>query len=216
MKFGALAIATGALALATQPAAAQDKPAKELSFAIAGEDYVMPVPGGFCLLTGMEKSLMEQFGKADTANVTPVDVHRCGTFGTDYVQIKSPIGIPSLPIPREQFIPLLGEELKKQHLIDQGFEAGRKNVDAMTGGEIDMQVDRIGYVGSDEQCAYISGAVQVAAGENKPHKVLVGSCGTIVGTRHLFVHSYAREDANIPIEQLMARSKAVALTIRRK
>lgn len=216
MKIRAFAFIASGLSLVSQPIGARDDAAQRIDFTVAEEGYALAVPNGYCRTKGLEKVLSEQFAAADTANVTPIDIQRCGTFGTDYVLVKSPRGLPALPIPKDQFIPLLADELKKQDVLEAGFEQGRKNVDEATGGEMDVSLERISYSGSDEQCAYVSGTVNVAVKEGRSNKVLVGSCGTIVGTRHFFVHSYAGSESGITIAQLMARSKQVSLAISRK
>ncbi|TRD12217.1 hypothetical protein FGU71_10325 [Erythrobacter insulae] len=203
-------ISSGALALASAPAAADDN---LIEFAIESGRFALPMPDGFCLPEDEFAELAEEYASGDTRNITPVDVQRCGTFENDYILIKSPRGLAAITQSKEEFIAGLAAELEKQDLRRKGEKRGYTDMRDSTEGDRDIDLIDFGYRGADDQCAYLGGQLLVTFSDGKEEMVHVGSCGTVIGNRHMFVHSYARMTSGATVEQMKARSRAISETI---
>ena len=82
-------------------------------------------------------------------------------------------------------------------------------------GEMAIGGSQLGYSGQDSDCVYLSSRVELkVAGESD--WILVGSCFTLVGTRHMVVHSYGFEDSGVTFGTLKARSRSVAASAKKK
>ncbi|MFL0356096.1 hypothetical protein ACI5KX_06410 [Erythrobacter sp. GH1-10] len=216
MKFRAFCIAAVAAAFASAPLSAQENSGEEVEFEVKGETFVLQIPEGYCAPEGSGALIAKQFADADSANLTPVNLQRCGSYGEDYIMIKTPRQMPAVPIAKSIFIEIMANEMQKGQSVKEGLDQGKRDVDTVTDGKLDMDLGGIGYAGSDDQCAYLAGVADVAVEGGGAGTVAVGSCGTLVGTRHFFVHAYMAEGDASTIDELKARSRAVSLQITRK
>nr|WP_298929162.1 hypothetical protein [uncultured Erythrobacter sp.] len=205
-----ISMVAGALALTASAASAQTQ---QLGFKIDGDRFVVDVPDGFCLPAGDDADTAKQYASGDTRNVTPVDLQRCGTFEQDYVLVKSPRGLDKVTMAKEDFIAGLAAELEQQFPVNNGGKQGLIDLREETEGDRDVRVVNFGLSGTDDQCAYLGGEVVVTFSDGKTEPVYVGSCGTVVGDRHVFVHSYARVASGASVQSLQARSRALSEAI---
>lgn len=200
-------VAASALMIAAGPAAAQDK---TVEFSIDGDSFSIAIPDGFCEPEGEYAEIATKYASGDTRNVTPVDLQRCGTFEHDYVLVKSPKRLEPIAMSKAVFIPALAKELEEKNPREKGEKRGYRDMRKETERDRDVAVIEFGFGGSDDQCAYLSGELVVTFSDDRTERVYVGSCGTLVGNRHVFVHSYGRVESGATIESMKARSRAVS------
>ncbi len=217
MKLSAALSLACTLCLATQAGAqsqglSQPVPVSAIEFSFGEETFEVAVPKGYCTPTGDLAALSAQIAAGDSQNETLVDLQRCGTFGTDYIVIKTPRQLPAVPLPKAVFVKMVAEQLETTQLADQGMTKGQEDVEQMTGGEMSVDPTSYSYAGYDEDCAYIAGTLQVNAGEDSTD-VRTGSCLTLVGTRNLSIHSYNNIEGGESVEALKVRSRALANAI---
>lgn len=213
MRYVTLAFAALALAAAPGGAAAQTK--AQHRFTVNSKAFTVPVPEGYCLPSGPTVQLAQGVAALDTMNLTHANLDRCGTFGEDYVHIKSPRQSQTVPMPRKDFIALIARELQTasgQQLVDDAIaEAGR---DIAEGTDNEIQLDNTvpRYFGQDDVCAYMAmtGDVSGAGGTVKIHGVI---CMTLVDSEFMNVNVYAIEGKGITDAQLKARARAIAASI---
>lgn len=203
-------MAAGTLAMTAVSASAQTQ---QVGFSIDGDRFAVAVPQGFCLPTGDDADTSKEYASGDTRNVTPVDLQRCGTFEQDYMLVKSPRNLEKVTMPKDEFLAGLAGELARQNSINNGGKQGRIDMRKANEGDRDIRVVTFGADGSDDQCAYLGGEMVVTFSDGRSEPVFVGSCGTVVGSRHVFVHSYARVASGATIESLKARSRALSESI---
>ncbi|MCK0127879.1 hypothetical protein [Erythrobacter sp. F6033] len=201
------AVSAVAATMIAGPLAAQEP---ELDFAISDDLFTVTVPEGFCEPEGEYAEIALQYATGDTRNVTPVDLQRCGTFEEDYILVKAPRGLDPVELPKAEFLAGLAEELKQANPIQSGEKRGYVDMRDETEGDRDIAIVKFGYRGSDDQCAYLGGELLVTFSDGRKEPVYVGSCGTLIGNRHLFVHSYARVASGATVESMKARSRAVS------
>ena len=89
------------LGLAATPALAQTPEQHE--FTIDTYTYTVPVPAGFCVPVDGQVALAEQVAALDAMNFTHAAFDRCGSFGVDYVHIKSPRESERVPLTKPMF-----------------------------------------------------------------------------------------------------------------
>ena len=210
MKFGALFIAAAIGAATMSPASAQDT--QPFAFQVKGDRFTLAIPDGYCRPSGEELAISRRFASADSANLTPVDIQSCGTYGEDYVLIKTPRLMGPLAVEKPAFLAMVGQQLQSeagQQDIAKGMQQGRRDVDTEFGGDISVGAGKVVYAGSDDQCVYMSGTINVEA-EGKSAPINVASCLTLVGNRHYAVHAYDFAAGSAPMDSLKARARDVA------
>lgn len=213
MKIGAtcFALALASVSL-TSPLAAQNS-GETYDFAIGDAQFTLDMPDGFCVPQGEQARIAREQDAGDSQNETPVNIHACGAYGRNYILIKTPRGVPALPVSKAQFLDILAVELQKQENMERGAEIGKKDLKGTLGNDLEVDADGISYSGRDEECGYMSGAIPISNGQGQSALLLIGSCGTLVGDRHMVIHSYALEGMGLTLDQLMARSKEVAMAV---
>lgn len=165
MRYLTLAFAALALAAAPGGAAAQTK--AQHHFAVGGKAFTVPVPEGYCLPSGPTVELARGVAALDTTNFTHANFDRCGTFGEDYVHIKSPRQSQSVPIPRADFIALIARELQTasgQQLVEDAIDKAGRDVAEGTGNEIQLDNTVPSFFGQDDVCAYMAMSSDVVTG----------------------------------------------------
>jgi hypothetical protein len=213
IRYVTLAIAALALAAVPGGVSAQSKAAHR--FTVGGKTFTMPIPQGYCLPSGATSALAERVAALDTMNVTHANLDRCGTFGEDYVHIKSPRQSLPVPMPRADFVALLARELQtangQQVVGDALAEAGR-DVAEGTDNEIKLDNTVPRYAGQDDVCAYmaLTGDVAGPTGTVSMRGVI---CMTVVGGEFMNINAYAMEGKGITDAQLKARVRSIAVSI---
>jgi hypothetical protein len=213
MRYVTLALAALALAVMPGGAAAQGKP--QHRFTVGGKAFTVPVPQGYCLPSGATVALAEKVASLDTMNLTHANLDRCGTFGEDYVHIKSPRQSQPVPIPRAQFLALIARELQTttgQQLVDQAIENAGRDVAKGTNNEIQLDNAVPRFIGQDDMCAYMA-LVSDVVGAQGAIKIRGVICMTVVGAEFMNVNAYAIEGRGTTEAQLKARVREIALSI---
>ena len=215
LGFVAIVSASLALPLAAQEQAEANAQSSSQEFAIGQDRFLLSVPEGYCKPTGEFADASMQVAALDSANVTPVDLQQCGSYGQSYILIKSPLAVPRMDLTKPQFMEMLrtqmGTDAFKQ-AFESGLEQGKEDLANGTDGAIEVESDGITIAGSDDDCVYLRGTFQVSAPDGT-FPLRVGSCMTFAGARHMVVHSYERAATGIKHETLMERSRELALTI---
>lgn len=148
-------------------------------------------------------------------NLTHANFDRCGTFGEDYVHIKSPRQSEPVPMPRAEFIALIAREVQTasgQQLVDDALDKAGSDVAEGTGNEVQLDNTVPRFFGQDDICAYMAmtGDVSSAVGTVKVRGVV---CMTLVGDQFMNINAYALEGRGITDAQLKARVRAIAASI---
>jgi len=183
-----------------------------IEFSFGGETFEVAVPAGYCSPTGDHAAFSAQIAAGDSQNETLVDLQRCGTFGTDYVVIKTPRELLAVPLPKSVFVKMVAEQLETTQTGEEGLTKGQEDVEQMTGGVVSVDPTSYRYAGFDDDCAYIAGTLQVSSGE-ETNSVRAGSCLTLAGTRNLSIHFYNTNEGGASVEMLKTRSRALANAI---
>lgn len=208
-----LPAAAGVLAIAVaSPVAAQE----QLNFAIGEDEFTVTIPEGYCLPTGEDKARANRAAAIDSQNVTPVDFQRCGSFGVSYTLIKSPRGFPPVRATRSEFLSGIRAELGNPNAIKEGLAVGQKDVSRGTGGQVKVDSPDYGYTGSDDLCVFLAGNLNISLPDGSGRNPRGATCVTLVGTRNIVVHSYDFDPDGASVEELQARSRAVAASVRAK
>ena len=213
MRYLTLVFAALALAAAPGEAAAQTKALHR--FMVGGKAFTVPVPEGYCLPDGITAERARQVAALDPMNLTHANLDRCGTFGEDYVHIKSPRQSQSVPMPRADFIALIAREVQTvsgQKLVDDAMEEAGRNIAEGTDNQIQLGNTVPRFFGQDDMCAYMAmtGDVSAAGGTVKIRGVI---CMTLVANEFMNVNAYAIEGTGITDAQLKARAGAIAASI---
>jgi hypothetical protein len=213
MRYMTLAFA--ALALVAPPAAAAAQGQAQHRFAVGGKAFTVPIPQGYCLPSGATIALADQVAALDTMNVTHANLDRCGSFGEDYVHIKSPRQSQPVPIPRADFIALIAREIQTtngQKLVEDAIEGAGRDIAEGTDNELKLDNTVPRFLGQDDVCAYmaLTGDVAGPTGKVSMRGVI---CMTVVGAEFMNVNAYAIDGRGITDAQLKARARAIAASI---
>jgi hypothetical protein len=206
-------LATGVALALSGVAAAQTE--KSTSFSVAGKNFTVTVPEGYCLPQGKEKALADAFADIDTLNFTHANFRECGVPGGDNSVIKSERNAQPLPVSKEMFIALAAKELETelgQQQLAQGMESGGRDVADGTGQQMSISGGGMRGAGFDADCAYMVGNVAVDMGQ-QTIPMNFGTCLTLVGGRVFAVHSYALAGGEVTFAMLKERSRTIAATI---
>lgn len=217
MRYLTLAFAALALAVIPDGVTAQNRPQSKPQhrFTVGGKAFTIPVPQGYCLPSGATVALVEKIASLDTMNLTHANLDRCGTFGEDYVHIKSPRTSQPVTMPRAQFLALIARELQTtagQQLIDDAIENVGRDVAKGTNNEIQLDNAVPRFTGQDDMCAYMA-LVSDVVGAQGTIKIRGVICMTVVGGEFMNVNAYAIEGRGTTEAQLKARVRAIALSI---
>jgi len=208
-----LVLAVAAVSLAGGPLLAESGTTHR--FTVGGKAFTVPVPQGYCLPSGETVAFAAQVAALDTMNFTHANLDRCGTFGEDYVHIKSPRQSEPIPMPRAEFVALIARELQTeagQKLANDALEDAGRDVAEGTDGEIKLDNTVPRFAGQDDVCAYmaLTGEVSGPTGSITMRGVI---CMTVVGGQFMNVNAYATERQGIGDAQLKARVRAIAASI---
>ena len=213
MRYVTLGLA--ALALAAVPGGAAAQSAAQHRFTVGGKAFTVPVPQGYCLPAGVTIALAEKVASLDTMNLTHANLDRCGTFGEDYVHIKSPRTSQPVPMPRAVFLALIARELQTangQKLVGEALEEAGRDVAKGTNNEVQLDNAVPRFVGQDDLCVYMA-LVSDVVGAQGAIKIRGVICMTVVGGEFMNVNAYAIDGRGTTDAQLKARVRAIALSI---
>lgn len=206
-------IALAALALAAGGVSAKEGALH--GFTVADKDFTLPVPEGYCLPSGATVAVAEMVASLDSLNLTHATLDRCGSFGVDYIHVKSPRQAQIIPLPRAAFLPLMAKTLEGEmgkRLMDEAMKKAGRDIAEGTDNAVTLDSTAPRFDGHDDVCAYgiVSGKVQSEAGVVDMRGVV---CMTLIAERFMTVNAYAHADSGTTEAQLKARARAVALTI---
>ncbi len=215
-RYTAGALSAFSLVLAAAPAFAQSDEPHE--FTIDGATFAVPVPEGFCLPSAAQVPLADQVAALDKMNATHATFDRCGSFGVDYIHIKSPRESERIAVPKPVFVALVARQIQStagQQLMDEALDQAGREIATDTDNAVALSAPVPRYAGQDLDCAYLSIAADVVLGDKTVAMNSV-TCLTLVGEQFVSVHSYARQDAGVTEAQLKERSHAIAVAIKPK
>jgi hypothetical protein len=206
-------LAAGA-ALAIAPAA-QAKGDESAGFAVAGKNFTVTIPQGYCQPQGADKVLADAIADLDSLNLTHINLRLCDNPLGDYSIVKSERNAQPVGVPKAMFIALAAKQLETelgQQQLEQGIGSAGEDLASGTDDALTLSSGRAQAAGFDDDCVYITGnAVIAAAGTNTTN--YFATCLTLVGGRVFAVHSYSEDLANTPYETLKARSRAIAASL---
>ena len=207
------ALALAALALVPGVAAAQGT--VQHRFTVGGEAFTVPVPQGYCLPSGASVALAERSAALDSMNMTHADLERCGTFGEDYVHIKSPREALPIDIPRADFLALIAQELQTangQQLVDDALDEAAREVADGTGNAVKLANTVPRFIGQDDMCVYMALRGDVV-GESGSVKISGVICMTVIERQFMNINAYAVEGTGVTEAQLQTRVRTIATSI---
>lgn len=201
--------------LALAPGGAAAQASAKHSFTVDGKAFTMPVPQGYCLPSDETVALAEKVASLDSMNATHADIQRCGTFGEDYVHVKSPRTSIPVPLPRADFIALIARELQTaagQQLASEAAKNGARDAANGTNNEIQIDPAAPRFAGKDEMCAYmaVDSEVMTPAGTIVVNGMV---CMTVIGGTFMNVNAYGVEGKGVTEAQLKSRVRTIAASI---
>jgi hypothetical protein len=211
MRYMALAFT----ALALGAAAVSAKAGEAHQFEIAGQTFTVPVPEGYCLPSGPDIALAQKVAALDTVNLTLAMFERCGTFGDDYVHIKSPRQAGPMRTLRKLFVEMVARELQGtmgQQVLAEAMDKAGQQIAEGTDNALALDDLRPRFAGQDDVCAYLVLTANVV-NQTGTQSIRAGSCFTVAGGRFINVNAYALVGSGVTDEQLKARAQAIALSI---
>lgn len=206
-------LAAGAALALSAAAEAQD--VRSTGFAVAGRNFTLAVPEGYCLPEGADKALAEAFADLDTLNFTHATLRSCTAPDTVYSLVKSERQGQPVGIPRAMFIAVVAKQLESelaQQQMDQGIDKAKEDLAKGTGEAMTINGGSARSGGFDDTCVDILGAAVVAAGKEQA-TTNFATCLTLAGERVFAVHSYADAGSNVPYDTLKARSRTIAASL---
>lgn len=204
-------IAAMAVATPGAMAAAQPTP-KSVEFTWARETFEIDIPSGYCLPTSEQQAVANRDAAGDSQNATLAHFTRCGSWGEDYILVKSPRTLRELDITRPAFTAAIAQTMAETDALERGKQTGAADVERSSKGQISVIGQDFGYAGYDDTCAYLAGTLTVSDPE-ETRKVRVGSCMTLVGKRAFTVYSYDSKPDGANLDALKQRSKELALSL---
>lgn len=197
--------------------------AADMSFSIDDVRLTAPIPAGYCIPTGRDKTVADLVAKGDAENLTLATLIRCDQagraegFGNDYMLIKTPIAAMGVRLQRAEFLQALAAEFGKAdwqsgQLGAQATDDAAKNVSDTLKTPIEIKGE-IKPRGTDEDCAYLGGSVNVT-GAGVAYPIILGGCMTTAGDKVLAVYSYGDPGTGGGVAGKMRSARAVARTIR--
>lgn len=208
-----LRFAAMALAVATPAYAATD------SFMVGSTKISFPVPAGYCRAEGNAARVFAILAKADTINVTHLDLLPCAAktvVGYDHIAVKTPVAIVNTNIARGDLLKEMKPEFDKPEFranVAANTAKLTDNLTAQTGTKIEF-AGNFGPRGLDNDCAYIAGTLVVSGQDGKKEPPQgAAACLSSVGEKFVSVNFYSADPSNASVQRLMARSRAMMLSM---
>lgn len=193
------------------------------NFTIGDVTFAATVPEGYCIPKGEDKAFSAEVAAHDTASFTSLTLIRCDLAGEDrgydidFLVIKTPVRLIYATKSREELLGSLSAQMGKPDWeINREMDAVPDQIADTLSLNFATAVSVEGTVrprGVDSICAYLGGKLTVTA-DGAGGSGLMGSCATSVGGKIMTIHSYGLADGSQNVENLMRRSRAVALSIR--
>ena len=214
MKIWILALA------AMAPGAAH---AADMSFSVDDVRLTAPIPAGYCLPTGRDKTVADLVAKGDIENVTLATLIRCDRagrtdgFGNDYILIKTPNAAKGVRLQRAEFLKALAAEFGKPDwqsgdLGTQATNDAAKNLSDTLKTPVEIKGE-IRPRGTDSNCAYMGGSVNVNGG-GVTYPIILGACITTAAEKIVAVYTYDDPGKGGDIAGKMRSARTLAMSIR--
>ncbi|MBL0916403.1 MAG: hypothetical protein IBJ13_13105 [Sphingopyxis sp.] len=212
-------IAAGAAML---PMSAQA--AESVTFTVHDVTLTAPLPAGYCIPVDRDKLIADTLAKGDTENVTLATLIRCDHAGqangpgNDYMLIKTPKTALTAKIARSDLIGSLKAQFGTAEW--QSNAAGeRANATASKGlsDALATPVDIQGEIaprGTDADCAYLGGSLNVTGG-GVSYPIILGGCITSVADKAVAVYTYDDPGKGGGVAGKMRTARNVAMSIRK-
>jgi hypothetical protein len=189
------------------------------SFPVGGTTISFPVPAGYCRAEGQAAEVFKILAKSDTLNVTHLDILPCATrtvAGYDHIAVKTPVNVVNEKIARPELLAALKPEFDKPEFranIASNVDKLTSNLQENTGSKIDLG-GNFGPRGIDGDCAYVAGTLTATGPDGKSSAPQgAAACMSSVGGKFVSVNFYSADPSSIGIQKLMARARAMLLTM---
>ncbi len=198
--------------------------AAEVSFTVHDVTLTATIPAGYCVPVNRDKLIADTLATGDTENVTLATLIRCDKTGrdegpgNDYMLIKAPKGALATQIGRADLLTALAAEFGKADW--QSGAASKAATAQATKGlsdTLNTPVDIGGDLaprGTDGDCAYLGGTLQVNGG-GVAYPIIVGGCITSAGNKVLAVYTYDDPGQGGGVAGKMRTARSVAMSIKR-
>lgn len=214
MTAGAIKSVVGGIFLITASLVSAQQPLKRsdsgvVSFAIGDDHFTMRVPDGYCVPEKKDLTRWDQSATADSQNLTPVTLVRCGDPGLDYILIKTPRATGKFSMKRSQFLNLIVEQFDNKTTVSEGFDLANRDVAKASDDAVSVANRDYGYAGFDDVCVYLSGWI-IAQYESGQVQRRVTTCMTLVAQRNIALHLYTPQSSESSFEVLQSRVRDLA------
>ncbi|MEO7248041.1 MAG: hypothetical protein ABIW31_06265, partial [Novosphingobium sp.] len=192
----------------------------EVTVTIGADQFVMPVPVGFCVPVTAEDKAVEQMTAAiDTHNVTVATFMACGREGVapmkDYVLVKVPTQALMAKLEKVDTLNQIERAVAAPKFANMGptiKQEVEKSAGKVIGGKTEFTGD-FGYRGRDADCIYFGGRMNVSvATAGLADSGFNGSCGSVVGGKYLVVHVYDFTPTG-KVSELMEQARQIMLSM---
>lgn len=218
MKIWAFAAIAAASLLSTAAQAAET-----VTFTINDVTLTAPMPAGYCEPVNSDRLIADTLARGDRDNITLATLIRCDQAGraegpgNDYMLIKSPRTALTTMISRPEFLRAINAEFGKADW--QTGVASNAATDRAAKGlsdvlETPMEIaGDLAPRGSDQDCAYLGGTLNVNGG-GVVYPIILGGCLTSVGNKVLAVYTYDDPGKGGGVAGKMRLARDVAMAIR--
>ncbi|WP_332819915.1 hypothetical protein [Sphingopyxis sp.] len=209
-----------AFALLFAPIGGMASASETISFTVGDVKFTAIAPEGYCIPKGEDEIFAAEVAIQDTSSFTSLTLIRCDLAGeergydVDFLVIKTPFRLLSAIKSREELLGSLSAQMGKPDWeINREMDGVPNQIADTMSRNFATAVSVEGTIrprGVDSICAYLGGKLTGAGGSG-----LMGSCVTSVDGKVMTIHSYGLADGSQSVENLMRRSRAVALSIKR-
>lgn len=213
-----------AFALLFAPIGGMASASEPISFTVGDVKFTAMAPEGYCIPKGEDEIFAGEVAIQDTSSFTSLTLIRCDLAGeergydVDFLVVKTPFRLLSAIKSREELLGSLSAQIGKPDWeINREMDGVPSQIADSMSRNFATPVSVEGTIrprGVDSICAYLGGNLNVAA-DGAGGSGLMGSCVTSVDGKVMTIHSYGLADGSQSVENLMRRSRAVALSIRR-
>ena len=213
--FAVLSLITPTLATAQDDA----EGGETTTFTAKGKNFEVAVPDALCLpqtQTDEEATLL--LAALDPDNETSVTMGDCTAFFKHYALIKYPKNLPEVPFSKPVFLRFLARSMETEAVkkeLDKAKGDASQDVSEGTNGAVEISQGDIVFSGSDDECVYLSGQLQVE-GFGQTDDMLIATCMTLVGQIAFAVHTYIDTDRSTDVDGLKNLARTIATSIAEK
>ncbi len=195
---------------------------ESIYFAVGDVILSAPLPDGYCVPQGDDKSLADKLASLDRTSFTLATLIRCdqagkeGGYGDDFIVIKTPRRKLWITTTRDQILQSLANQMGKPDSetaeeMDSALKEAASDVSDIASKKVHVEGE-VRPRGVDGICAYLGGTVSVSA-EGISGTSLMGSCTTGVGGKIVTIYVQAPVSSNQSVEQLMQQARNLAGSI---